>query len=57
MHHYHDAIDNVSHSDKYFGRGWEILQPKKVIKAEAMKVRWRSNQRMALIEVTNLGYD
>ena len=30
---------------------------KKVINSEAIKMRWRSNQRMALLEVTNLGYD
>ena len=52
-HRYHEAIDNVTPSDKYFGRDREILEQRKKIKAETMKQRRKWNQKMALIEGIN----
>lgn len=52
-HRYHEAIDNVTPSDRYFGRDWEILDLRKKIKAETMRQRRKWSQKMALIEGTN----
>jgi transposase-like protein len=52
-HRYHEAIDNVTPSDKYFGRDREILEQRKKIKAETMRQRGKWNQKMALIEGIN----
>ena len=52
-HRYHEAIDNVTPSDKYFGRDQEILEQRKKIKTETMKKRRRLNQTMTLMESTN----
>jgi hypothetical protein len=52
-HRYHEAIDNVTPSDKYFGRDQGILEQRKKTKTETMKRRRRLNQTMALMERTN----
>jgi hypothetical protein len=49
-HRYHEAIDNVTPSDKYFGRDQEILEHRKKTKTETMKRRRRLNQTMGLME-------
>jgi putative transposase len=50
---YHEAIDNVTPSDKYFGRDREILEQRKKTKTETMRQRRKWNQKMALIEGIN----
>ena len=50
---YHEAIDNVTPSDKYFGRDREILEQRKKTKTETMKRRRRLNQTLALMRSTN----
>lgn len=52
-HRYHEAIDNVTPSDRYYGRDREILAQRKGIKAKTMKRRRKWNQKMALIEGIN----
>ena len=52
-HRYHEAIDNVTPSDKYFGRDREIIAQRKKTKAETMRQRRKWNQKMALIERIN----
>jgi transposase InsO family protein len=47
---YHEAIDNVTPRDKYFGRDQEILERRKKIKAETLRMRRHMNQK-ALIQV------
>jgi len=45
---YHNAIDNVIHSDKYFGRDKEIMEQRK--KTEIMKHIRSLYQGMTLVE-------
>jgi putative transposase len=52
-HRYHEAIDNVTPSDKYFGRDREILAQRKKTKAETIRQRRKWNQKMALMEGIN----
>ena len=52
-HRYHEAIDNVTPNDNYFGRNQEILKQRKKTKTETMKRRRRLNQTIALVERTN----
>lgn len=52
-HRYHEAIDNVTPSDRYFGRDQEIQELRKKIKTETLKQRRKWNQKMALIDGIN----
>jgi len=52
-HRYHEAIDNVTPSDKYFGRDREILERRQKTKAKTLQQRRKWNQKMALIEGIN----
>ena len=52
-HRYHEAIDNVTPSDKYFGLDREILEQRKKIKAKTMKQRRKYYQKTSLIEGIN----
>jgi len=49
----HEAIDNVTPSDKYLGRDLEILKRREEIKAQTMKLGRKLNQNMDLIEGIN----
>lgn len=51
-HRYHEAIENVTPSDKFFGRDQEILKQRKKTKTETIKLRRRLNQTKALMEHT-----
>jgi hypothetical protein len=44
------AIDNVTPSDKYYGRDLEILERREKVKAETMKMRRKFYRETALIE-------
>ncbi len=52
-HRYHEAINNVTPSDKYFGRDREILERRQKTKAKTLQQRRKWNQKMALIEEIN----
>ena len=38
-HRYYEAIDNVTPSDRFFGRDKEILEQRQITKAETMDLR------------------
>jgi hypothetical protein len=42
-HRYHEALDNVTPADMYFGRAAEILEKRKRIKKRTMKLRRAQN--------------
>jgi putative transposase len=46
---YHEAIDNVTPADKYYGRDRAILKKREKIRQEIMKTRKELN-RMAMLE-------
>jgi transposase InsO family protein len=46
---YHEAIDNVTPADKYYGRDRVILKKRGKVRTETMKIRKELN-RMAMIE-------
>ena len=48
-HRYHEAIDNVTPADKYYGRDQMILERREKVRRETMKMRRESN-RMAMLE-------
>lgn len=53
-HRYHDAIHNVTSSDRYFGREQEILERRKKIKTKTVKNR-REWYRRTVIQNLNIG--
>ena len=48
-HRYHEAIDNVTPSDRFFGRDKEILEKRQRTKAETMRQR-RKIYRLFMIK-------
>ena len=46
---YHEAIDNVTPADKYYGRDRVILKKREKVRKETMKMRRELNQ-MAMLE-------
>jgi hypothetical protein len=46
---YHEAIDNVTPADKYYGRDRVILKKREKVRKETMKMR-RELNRMAMLE-------
>ncbi len=48
-HRYHEAIDNVTPSDRFFGRDRLILERREQIKAHTMRQRRKLNREMALM--------
>jgi transposase InsO family protein len=48
-HRYHEAIDNVTPSDRFFGRDRKILQRRQKVKEDTMKLRRKLNREMALL--------
>ena len=48
-HRYHEAIDNVTPADKYDGRDRVVLERRKKIRKETMKIR-RELNRLAILE-------
>jgi len=47
-HRYHEAIDNVTPSDKYFGRDQEILRRREKLKVETLELRRKMYKKMAM---------
>jgi len=50
-HRYHEAIDNVTPRDRYFGKDKEILKQRKKIKAETMRLRRKIYQDLTLLNL------
>ncbi len=48
-HRYHEAINNVTPSDRFFGRDRQILKRREKIKADTMRQRRKLNREMALM--------
>jgi transposase InsO family protein len=48
-HRYHEAIDNVTPSDRFFGRDRQILERRERVKAQTMRLRRKLNREMALL--------
>ena len=47
-HRYHEAIDNVTPCDKYFGRDQEILKRRENLKAETFELRRKRYHKMTI---------
>jgi transposase InsO family protein len=52
-HRYHEAIDNVTPADKYFGRDQQILQKRKKIKNQTIRERRKINRMIMLESLSN----
>ena len=52
-HRYHEAIDNVTPSDKYFGRDKEILKNRMKIKKQTIRERKKINKMIMLESLSN----
>ena len=50
---YHEAIDNVTPSDKYFGREREILKNRRKIKKQTIRERRKINKMIMLESLSN----
>jgi putative transposase len=48
-HRYHEAVDNATPGDRYYGRDQMILERNEKVRREAIKMRRESN-RMAMLE-------
>ena len=46
---YHEALNNLSPADVYFGRGEQILEKRKLIKEKTMKKRRKTHMSQVLI--------
>ena len=52
-HRYHEAIDNVTPSDKYFGRDQEILKNRMKLKTQTIRKRRKINKMILLESLSN----
>ena len=52
-HRYHEAIDNVTPSDKYFGRDQEILKNRMKLKTQTIRERRKINKMILLESLSN----
>jgi len=52
-HRYHEAIDNVTPADKYFGRDQQILKNRKKIKNHTIRERRKINRMIMLESLSN----
>ncbi len=52
-HRYHEAIDNVTPSDKYFGRDKEVLKNRMKIKKQTIRERRKINKMIMLESLSN----
>jgi hypothetical protein len=52
-HLYHEAIDNVTPSDKYFGRDKEIMKNRMEIKKQTIRERKKINEMIMLETLPN----
>jgi len=53
LHRYHEAIDNVTPNDKYFGRDKEILKNRMKIKKQTIRERRKINKMIMLESLSN----
>ena len=52
-HRYHEAIDNVTPSDKYFGRDQEVLKNRMKLKTQTIRERRKINKMILLDSLSN----
>ncbi len=52
-HRYHEAIDNVTPSDKYFGRDQQILKNRRKLKTQTIRERRKINKMILLESLSN----
>jgi HEPN domain-containing protein len=52
-HRYHEAIDNVTPSDKYYGRDQEILKNRMKLKTQTIRKRRKINKMILLESLSN----
>ncbi len=52
-HRYHEAIDNVTPIDKYFGRDQEIMKNRKKLKTQTIRERRKINKMILLESLSN----
>ena len=52
-HRYHEAIDNVTPSDKYFSRDQEILKNRMKLKTQTIRKRRKINKMILLESLSN----
>jgi hypothetical protein len=48
-HRYHEAIDNMTPSDRFFGRNREKLERRQKVKEDTMRLRRKLNRGMGLL--------
>jgi hypothetical protein len=49
---YHEAIDNVTPKDRYYGRDREVLKQREITKLKTMRLRRNINRKMAIQTLT-----
>jgi len=52
-HRYHEAIDNVTPADKYYGRDFDVLKNRKEVRKQTMKLRRELNRSAGLQTLPN----
>jgi hypothetical protein len=53
---YHEALNNVTPSDVYYGRDREILEMREQIKQQTMRLRRKQSGRLSVAETTGVVY-
>jgi len=55
-HRYHEALENVTPADMYYGRDREILERRKQIKQKTMLLRRKQKRSLRLAEIAGKVY-
>lgn len=51
-HRYHEALDNVTPQDCYYGKDREVLEQREITKEKTMKLRRKINRTIAIQTLT-----
>jgi len=52
-HRYHEAIDNVTPADKYYGRALDVLKNREKVRKQTMKLRKELNRTAGIQTLSN----